>query len=122
MPPTREREPKHAQGAPARPRIRAPSSSSPNIAIRAAARYAAASEPAATPTPRASSAAISDPHAAQRLRESAKPKVASAATLERGLASFSSAAPTSTAPMPRRIAVATISPYSIACEGSAANG
>ena len=56
--PTVERAPKQAQGAPARPRMIAPTIVAANIAISAAASHAAVSEPAITPIASPSSVAI----------------------------------------------------------------
>ena len=93
---TVERAPKQAHGAPARPRISAEPIIAANISISAAAPNAAPSSPAATPTASASSVAISPAQAAARSGPSLKPKVASAALLVAGEASFASAAPAST--------------------------
>ena len=88
-----EREPKHAQGAPARPRRIAPTSAAANMAISPAASQAAPSLPAAIPIARPSSVATRIAQPIQRSRSSSTSNVASAARLEPGLASFSDRRP-----------------------------
>lgn len=73
-----------------------------------AAPYAATVEPAATPAPSRSSQALSESQAAERDPGRDKPRLASAARLRVGLASFERAATTRTAARAERTTICKV--------------
>ena len=105
---TRERDPKQAHGWPRRPEASARPSSAAKPSMVAAATQAAGGQPSASPAASAISSATTAASSAPCTPRSRTPKVASAAMLARGRASFAAAAAASTTASALKAAPSTV--------------